>query len=131
MKGQPAGDGLLGVVGAPAYLPAARPARPRLQPAGPLHAVDPAAAGAHPASQQPGPRYLQRHVDDHSAVQSAVREDARQRLGLVHRPGKTVQDETAAADVRRVQPLGHQRHHELVVDQLAAFHHLPGPPARR
>jgi hypothetical protein len=131
VQGQSACDGVFGVVCAPAHRAAARPAGPRLEPAGLCHAVDPAAARAHPAGQQPGLRHLERDVDDHGAVQRAVGRHAREGLGLRHGPGKPVQDEAAAADVRRGQTLGHQGHYEVVVDQSAAFHGFPGPPGRR
>jgi hypothetical protein len=55
----------------------------------------------------------------------------RQHLGLFHGPGKAVQDEAAAANVRRGQALRHQGHHEIVFYQLAAFHRILGPSARR
>ncbi len=113
------------------HLPAARPARPRLEPARPLHAVDAATAGAHAPGEQPGPGHLERDVDHHGAVQGAVREDAVQGRGLVHGPGEAVEHEAAAADVGRGQALGHQGHHEIVGDQLAALHRLLGSAAGR
>jgi hypothetical protein len=131
VEGQAAGDGFVGVVGASVHLPTARSARPRLESAGLRHAVDAAAAGAHPAGKEPRPCHLERDVDDHGAVQRAVGKHPRQRLGLFHGPGKAVQDETAAADVRRGQALRHHEDHEVVCHQLAAFHRLLGMPARR
>ena len=91
-----------------------------------------AAVGAGEAADDALDQRLLVDLDGDHAVEheAALGQHLVQCRRLRHRAREAVQDEAAGA-VRPVDPLGDERHHQVVRHQLAGLHDRPGPRAER